>query len=274
MDVEMETDNDEQENTLGIELTATGKKQAADAVEMPQEIQTQPKKEKQHDFKAAFKDHRTWLICLFIFFYQGSEVAFGGWTVTFLLDYRHGNPESTGYFASGFWGGVMLGRFILTIVLSRLFTVRRALIILMLMIMGLDFCVWFIPNTIAACVSVIGLFIGPIYPLMISLITKILPRKIRFCSVALTTAFGSSGGPAMPFAVGVGSQFTGTYILQSIVLACYTGMLVSWVLLPNIERKGALAKDLVMAFPYLQNEYPSSHVFTSVVCRSNRTQQL
>lgn len=202
----------------------------------------EPKKpEQKHDFKAAFKDYRTWLVCFFIFFYQGSEVSLGGWTVTFLLDYRHGNPESTGYIASGFWGGVMIGRFVLTTILSRMFSVRRAIVVLMIFIMILDFCVWFIPNTIAAgvCLSFIGLLIGPIYPLMISLITRILPRKIRFCSMTLGTAFGSSGGSAVPFAVGMGSEFTGTYILHPIVLACYLGMMATWLCMPNIERKGA-----------------------------------
>lgn len=194
-----------------------------------------------HDFKAAIKDRRTWLICIFIFFYQGAEVSLGGWTVTFLLDYRHGNSESTGYIASGFWGGVMIGRFVLTTLLSRLFTARRAILVLMILIMLLDFCVWFIPNTIAAgvCVSIIGLFIGPIYPLMVSLITKILPRRIKFCSLTLGTAFGSSGGSLVPFSVGMGSEYTGTYILHPIVLSCYTCMFVAWLLLPNIERKGA-----------------------------------
>jgi fucose permease len=224
---------------VDIELDDLGKQDSGQAT---QEVgKSEKKEEKKHDFKAAFKDHRPWLICFFIFFYQGSEVSFGGWTVTFLLEYRDGNPNSTGYIASGFWGGVMLGRFLLTTILSRTCGVRRGIIVLMLMIMVLDFCVWFIPNTIAAgvCVSIIGLLIGPIYPLMISLITRILPRKIRFCSMTLATAFGSSGGSAIPFAVGMGSQFVGTYILHPIVLVCYAGMMITWVLLPNIERKGA-----------------------------------
>jgi len=197
--------------------------------------------EEKHDFKAAFKDYRTWLTCAFIFFYQGSEVSMGGWIVTFLLDYRGGNPSSTGYVSSGFWAGITLGRFLLTSILSTNFGVRRSIMVLSIFITMFDLFAWLVPNTIASAifVSLIGLCIGPIYPMMVSLLTRILPRKIRFCALVLGTAFGSSGGSAVPFAVGMVSEFVGTYVLHPIFLACYLAMVSSWILMPNIERKGA-----------------------------------
>lgn len=194
-----------------------------------------------HDFKAAFKDYRSWLTCSFIFFYQGAEVSMGGWIVTFLLDYRGGNPSSTGYVSSGYWAGITLGRFLLTAYLSKQFGVRRSIMVLSIFIMIFDILTWLIPNTAGSAVfaSLIGLGIGPIYPMMVSLLTRILPRKIRFCALVLGTAFGSSGGSAIPFAVGMVSEFAGTYVLHPMFLGCYAAMVTSWVLMPNIERKGA-----------------------------------
>lgn len=198
--------------------------------------------QKQHDFKAAFKDFRTWLGCVFIFFYQGSEVSMGGWVVTFILTYRKGNPTSVGYVSSGFWAGVTIGRFLLTSPLIKYCGNRRSVIVLIGLIIGFDILTWLVPEKIAAGLfaSLAGLFIGPIYPMMIVFLTNILPRKIRFCSLVLASAFGSSGGSAVPFMVGMLSQVSGTYVLHPIFLGCYAAMFFAWILMPNIERKGAI----------------------------------
>ncbi len=198
--------------------------------------------QKHHDFKAALKDFRTWIGCAFIFFYQGSEVSMGGWVVTFILNYRKGNPTSVGYVSSGFWAGVTIGRFLLTSPLIKYCGNKRSVIVLIGVIMAFDILTWLVPEKIAAGLfaSLAGLFIGPIYPMMIVFLTRILPRKIRYCSLVLATAFGSSGGSAIPFLVGILSQISGTFVLHPIFLGCYVLMFLSWIFLPNIERKGAI----------------------------------
>lgn len=226
-----------------IEMDYITSKKVTKATEETEHTESKPSAndDEKHDFKAAFKDYRSWLTCSFIFFYQGAEVSMGGWIVTFLLDYRGGNPSSTGYVSSGFWAGITLGRFLLTAPLSKRIGVRRSIVILSAFIVTFDLLTWLLPNTIAAAIfaSFIGLGIGPIYPMMVSLLTRILPRKIRFCAMVLGTAFGSSGGSAIPFAVGMVSEFVGTYVLHPIFLGCYVAMLASWIMMPNIERKGA-----------------------------------
>lgn len=197
---------------------------------------------KQHDFTAALKDMRTWLGCVFVFFYQGSEVSMGGWVVTFILSYRKGDPTSVGFVSSGFWAGVTVGRFLLTGPLIKYMGNRRSVLVLALVIMLFDVLTWLVPEKIAAALfaSLAGLFIGPIYPIMITLLTDILPRKIRYCSLVLIGALGSSGGSAVPFMVGMLSQVSGTFVLHPIFLGCYVLMFLSWMFLPNIERKGAI----------------------------------
>lgn len=62
----------------------------------------------------ALKIRTTIIGALFIFAYQGAEVSESGWFISYLIDYRNGDPAHVGYVTSGFWAGITLGRFILT----------------------------------------------------------------------------------------------------------------------------------------------------------------
>lgn len=65
-------------------------------------------------FKELLSDRTTVLGSLFIFAYQGSEVAISGWVIAFLVQFRNGDPSKVGYVSSGFWAGITLGRFTLS----------------------------------------------------------------------------------------------------------------------------------------------------------------
>lgn len=48
--------------------------------------------------------HRVTIIgALFIFAYQGAEVTISGWVISYLINYRGGDPAHVGYVTSGFW---------------------------------------------------------------------------------------------------------------------------------------------------------------------------
>jgi len=49
------------------------------------------------------------LLAIFSLIYVGTEVTIGGWTVTYIIDRRHGGASS-GYVSTGFFGGLTLGR--------------------------------------------------------------------------------------------------------------------------------------------------------------------
>lgn len=190
----------------------------------------------------ALKSHITLLLSLFVLFYQGGEVSLGGWIVTFLLDYRHGNPATVGYVASGFWGGLTIGRLCLTRPLHKYVGCRRSVILLLtgaIIFVGLT---WGVTNTIAEAVliSIAGVLIGPNYPLMITYaaLEGLIPRKIQVITLTISTAFGSSGGALFPFLIGVLSQGVGTFVVLPVFLGLYSVMLFLWICLPNIERKG------------------------------------
>lgn len=53
--------------------------------------------------KRALKNRVTVMGALLIFAYQGAEVAISGWVISFLIDYRDGDPAQVGFVTAGFW---------------------------------------------------------------------------------------------------------------------------------------------------------------------------
>jgi fucose permease len=66
-------------------------------------------KSKWRSFRSLTSDKTTILGSLFIFAYQGAEVAISGWIISFLVQFRHGDPSKVGFVTSGFWAGITLG---------------------------------------------------------------------------------------------------------------------------------------------------------------------
>lgn len=62
----------------------------------------------------------TWLVAFFLCAYVGTEVAVGGWVVTFMLRVRNGAPFASGITATGFWLGITVGRVVLGFVTGRI----------------------------------------------------------------------------------------------------------------------------------------------------------
>lgn len=187
---------------------------------------------------AAVKTPTTWILAFFILFYQGSEVSLAGWIVTFLLDYR-GGPSSVGYVASGFWGGLTLGRLLLTRPLHKYVGVRRSVIAVSLISIVLVALSWAVPHVFVSgvIVSIAGVFIGPNYPLMVTLCNDLLPRKIQVVSLTIVSALGSSGGAIFPFIIGLMSQKLGPFVVLPAFLILYSIMTFLWICLPNVERR-------------------------------------
>ena len=66
-------------------------------------------KSKWNSFKSLVLNKPTVLGACFIFAYQGAEVAISGWIISFLVQFRHGDPSKVGFVTSGFWAGITLG---------------------------------------------------------------------------------------------------------------------------------------------------------------------
>jgi fucose permease len=111
--------------------------------------------------REALKNKLTWIFALFIFGYVGAEVSLGGWIVTFMTSIRHATPFASGATATGFWGGMTVGRVGLSFLTARLGEFRSVLLYLGLTI-GLELIFWLVPNLVVSAVAVafLGMFMG------------------------------------------------------------------------------------------------------------------
>ncbi|KAA1477464.1 MFS general substrate transporter [Dentipellis sp. KUC8613] len=165
-------------------------------------------------YNQIFRQRAVHLIALFILAYCGVEVAIGGWTVTYIIDVRGGGP-SAGYISSGFFGGLAVGRVAL-LWLNKKLGHRVAVFTYTALAMVLELIIWFVPSLIsgAVAVSLVGVLLGPIYPIAMSETGRILPNSLLTESIGWITAFGWTGAAAVPFLAGLLAQEKGIWSLQ------------------------------------------------------------
>jgi len=193
---------------------------------------------KWRSFKTLLSDKTTVLGALFIFAYQGSEVAISGWVISFLVQFRHGDPSKVGYVTSGFWAGITLGRFTLSF-LAHHIGERLFVFIVTFGALILELLIWFVPSIPGDSVAVafVGLLLGPIYPCAVHIFQRLIPRKMQISSLSLIGSVGSSGGAVAPFMTGMLAQHVGTFVLHPICICLFVSMGVTWFFLPKPEKR-------------------------------------
>lgn len=188
----------------------------------------------------ALKNKTTIIGALFIFSYQGAEVSESGWFISYLINYRNGDPAKVGYVTAGFWAGITLGRFTLTHVAHRVG--EKGFVFAMgVGVIAFQLMAWFIPNVIgdAVSVAILGLLLGPVYPCAQTIFTKLLPGNIQMTSISFISSMGSSGGAVVPFLTGLIAQSAGTFVLHPICIGFYVLMLGCWAVLPRLRKRAA-----------------------------------
>lgn len=196
------------------------------------------RKEK-HPLIRALNNRVTIFGALFIFAYQGGEVAISGWVISYLINVRGGDPSKVGYVTSGFWGGITLGRFTLSHVARRIGE-KRFVYILGAGAIAFQLLVWLVPNVIgdAVAVAFLGLLLGPIYPCASTVFTQLLPMDIQMTAYSFIAATGSSGGAVAPFMTGLLAQAVGdTSVLHPICIGLFVVMLGCWIGLPKVVKR-------------------------------------
>jgi len=176
------------------------------------------------------------ILAAFIFLYVGTEVTIGGWTVTYIIQERDTGANS-GYVASGFWGGIMVGRIIL-ISLTAWLGERLAIVVYTAMAIGLEIVVWLVPSLIgnAVAVSFVGLFLGPMFPIALSTSRKIIPRWIYTGAIGWITGIGQAGSAALPFITGAVADAAGIGSLQPLLVGMMSAMILVWLIVPRPTR--------------------------------------
>ncbi|KAJ3907230.1 major facilitator superfamily domain-containing protein [Lentinula edodes] len=175
------------------------------------------------------------ILAAFIFLYVGTEL-FSGWTVTYIIQQRDAGARS-GYIASGFWGGILLGRIIL-IPLNNWLGDRLVMLIYIVLAIGLEIVVWLVPSLIgnAVAVSLVGLFFGPMFPVALSASRKVIPRWIYTGAIGWITGIGQAGSAALPFLTGALADAVGISSFQPLLVGMMSAMIAMWLLVPRPTR--------------------------------------
>ncbi|KAJ7267042.1 major facilitator superfamily domain-containing protein [Mycena haematopus] len=188
-------------------------------------------------FRQILSTKTVHLIAFFILVYVGVEVTIGGWIVTYIIDVR-GGGSSSGYVSAGFFGGLMTGRITL-FWLNEKIGERRVLYLYSALAIGMELVVWLVPSLIgdAVAVSIVGVLLGPIYPITMNYTGRVLPRWLLTGSIGWIAGFGQAGSAVFPFITGAIASKTGIKALQPLLISMMSFMIVLWALVPGIPRR-------------------------------------
>lgn len=190
-------------------------------------------------YGAILRRKQVHLLAAFAMVYVGAEVTIGGWIVTFLEQLRGGGP-SAGYVSSGFFGGLTLGRFILWPI-NDMLGKRRAIYVYIVAAAGLELIVWLVPNLVtdAVAVAIVGLALGPLYPIVMNVAAEVLPKWILAGSIGFVASVGQIGSALFPFLTGLLATRRGVQVLQPLIMGLFGLMIVLWLIFMLNTRRRA-----------------------------------
>ncbi|KAJ0133938.1 Dehydrogenase/reductase SDR family member on chromosome X [Fusarium oxysporum f. sp. albedinis] len=169
------------------------------------------------------------------------------WVVVFIQKRRNASAIVGSSVATGFWGGMTIGRLFLSSITDRSGKLW-AMSLYIGVTIALELVFWLVPNLVVSAVAaaLIGVAMGrPMYPVAIVLIPKVTPRSLHVGTIGFAASFGGSDGAILPFAVGAIAQGKGVQTLQPIVLAISVVLGCLWLLLPRkpMEKYQAESND-------------------------------
>ncbi|KAG8931624.1 hypothetical protein FRC02_002446 [Tulasnella sp. 418] len=184
----------------------------------------------ENKYKQIMSQKLVHYLAAFILVYVGTEVTIGGWIVTYLIEVRGGGPSS-GYVSSGFFGGLTLGR-VLLLWVNKKIGEKRVIYIYSVLAIALELVVWLVPNLIgnAVAVSIVGMLLGPFYPICMNVASSLLPQSILAGSIGWIAGFGQAGSAVFPFMTGAMASKHGVKVLQPLIVAMLGLQIVLWAL--------------------------------------------
>ncbi|TDL25163.1 MFS general substrate transporter [Rickenella mellea] len=177
------------------------------------------------------------LLAFWAILYVGVEVTIGGWTVTYIIQDRGGGP-SAGYISSGFFGGLTLGRVALLWV-NRKVGERRVLLIYGLLAIALELTIWLVPSLIgnAVAVSIVGMLLGPMFPILMNQSAKLFPPWLLTGSIGWIAGVGQAGSALLPFLTGALAAKFGIQSLQPFLIVVMSLIIIVWLVIPKSHRR-------------------------------------
>lgn len=156
----------------------------------------------------------------------------------FMTNVRHGGAFESGMAETGFWLGITVGRFVLGFVSPRIGE-KLSVAIYILLAIALELIFWLVPEFIvsAVAVSLVGFFMGTIFPGVVIVATRMLPKNVHVAAIGFAAALSMGGGAVFPFMIGAIAQAKGVTVLQPILLAMLAVSLGIWATLFRLPQR-------------------------------------
>ena len=185
---------------------------------------------------------------LFLFFYVGAEVAFGGWVATYAVALHLASAVEAAYLTAGFWLAFTVGRLCAIPLATRLAPHRMVLAALSLCL-ALLAVLLLLPDTRVGVWSVtvgLGFGMAPLWPMGFTLAGQSLTLTATMSGRILLG--DSVGGMVLPWLVGHVMAVTGPRALAALVFGSLVCTCVAFVVLlclhpalPHTRRSGEAA---------------------------------
>ncbi len=172
-----------------------------------------------------------YLACLLLFFYVGAENAINGWLVTYLTAENLVNETVAQILLSSIWLVMIVGRLLCASISEK---ISKTSIVLICALGATFFFSTFIifrnPVIISTSLFLIGFFLSPLYPTIISVCSEQLSHSAKLMGSFL--AIGGLGKIFIPYVVGyVANQFTVTWGMATIGISLILTCLLSFAML-------------------------------------------
>lgn len=148
------------------------------------------------------------ILAAVLFIVMGVEMCMNGWLPTYLKRELHAGTILSSSGLSVFWGGLFAGRFLTSLIVVRVGTRRLMWVNMAGVVVGLALVMAFRnAAVVVAATWLLGLFFGPLFPLVIAIGTEEFPEAPGAATGGIFSV-GSFGATVLPPAVAVVAERT------------------------------------------------------------------
>jgi MFS transporter, FHS family, Na+ dependent glucose transporter 1 len=166
---------------------------------------------------------------LFLFFYVGSEITFGGWVFTYATTLNLSSEAAAAYLTSAFWFSFTIGRLLSIPLATRVAPQRTIPVALAGCLVMITLLAAFPASSAVLWSAAIGLgfFMAPIWPTGFTLVGQSMVLTARASGIVLLG--DSLGGMVLPWTVGQVLESLGIRAMIWLVLASLLGNVLAFL---------------------------------------------
>ncbi|KAF2729656.1 MFS transporter-like protein [Polyplosphaeria fusca] len=196
---------------------------------------------KMADWKAIFKHPATWVCAAYYLAYVGNETAISGWLVSYIARSRHATLYIASLSSSEFWAGMAVGRLALGFFTDR-FGVRQATTFYFVCAILVEVLFTATKSSVASVVfaTLMGFFMGPLFPSGIVVLTRLLPNDLHIAAVSFVASIGQVGGALLPFGIGALVDSMSIDVFPYAIIVFSTLSLAIWIVYARLRPKPAI----------------------------------